>query len=545
VDAGIEGKSRASELALRIGDADEALRLAYDGASAAAAQPYIQLAYVNIFTQHEDDAIVQDPSCVEVNSRVLLRDRDGETQTYFITDDARVEIRAGELAATDPVAIALVGKRVGESVVLRSGTYSERVLEIVEIRSRFVHLFQDILSNFPKRFPSSAALQAFKVEPEENTGALSAFTRSLEDQEHSESALVDAYDRHAVPLGMLALKLGRTLVDAYGAVCSRAGAPMLVEFSDLASRAKGTLDAQTGIVLTRSALVTCQHLDLLQTLSQHFANLFVPRSLVDELLEEREGLRRYERDGYKGALSRSGQVHLVERSPEAIQLQMVAIDELLAWVSSSCVASPRPLSALSLARERAKLIGVSSTDALALLSAENTQLYADDLGLRRIGLAETGKIGLCTYALVEYLRSIQVLTPDLADQMHGSLLLLNHAAIPISPRAVFAQLQMSGFRIDKQVQFLLDRVKASDAAQADKAVFLAELLRLSALSTQGKIHLGSLALSACEVVRAAGGGPAARALLRRAAEMRLRLLPEHQDVVLAVIERVFSRVAQS
>jgi hypothetical protein len=224
---------------------------------------------------------------------------------------------------------------------------------------------------------------------------------------------------------------------------------------------------------------------------------------------------------------------------------MVAIDELLAWVSSSCVASPRPLSALSLARERAKLIGVSSTDALALLSAENTQLYADDLGLRRIGLAETGKIGLCTYALVEYLRSIQVLTPDLADQMHGSLLLLNHAAIPISPRAVFAQLQMSGFRIDKQVQFLLDRVKASDAAQADKAVFLAELLRLSALSTQGKIHLGSLALSACEVVRAAGGGPAARALLRRAAEMRLRLLPEHQDVVLAVIERVFSRVAQS
>jgi transcription elongation factor GreB len=72
---------------------------------------------------------------VRFGATVVVRDADGRQRSYQIVGVDEADARTGKVAFVSPVARALLGRRVGETVVLRSPR-GEEELEILEIHYR-------------------------------------------------------------------------------------------------------------------------------------------------------------------------------------------------------------------------------------------------------------------------------------------------------------------------------------------------------------------------------------------------------------------------
>jgi transcription elongation factor GreB len=81
------------------------------------------------------DVTAQGADEVRFGATVRVRDGDGKERQYEIVGVDEADARAGKVAFVSPVAAALLGRRVGETVELRSPR-GEEELEIVEIHYR-------------------------------------------------------------------------------------------------------------------------------------------------------------------------------------------------------------------------------------------------------------------------------------------------------------------------------------------------------------------------------------------------------------------------
>ena len=81
------------------------------------------------------DVTAQGADEVRFGATVRVRDGDGKERQYEIVGVDEADARVGKVAFVSPVAAALLGRRVGETVELRSPR-GEEELEVVEIHYR-------------------------------------------------------------------------------------------------------------------------------------------------------------------------------------------------------------------------------------------------------------------------------------------------------------------------------------------------------------------------------------------------------------------------
>lgn len=58
------------------------------------------------------------PEHIQVGSAVIVRNQDGESETYVIVAPAEASPRIGRVSSGSPIGRALLGRRVGEAVVI-------------------------------------------------------------------------------------------------------------------------------------------------------------------------------------------------------------------------------------------------------------------------------------------------------------------------------------------------------------------------------------------------------------------------------------------
>jgi len=78
------------------------------------------------------DSMVVHPEHIQLGSRVVVRDADGEVQAYVIVAARDADPRAGRVSSESPVGRALLGRRVGELVVIPApgGSFTVTVEEV-------------------------------------------------------------------------------------------------------------------------------------------------------------------------------------------------------------------------------------------------------------------------------------------------------------------------------------------------------------------------------------------------------------------------------
>lgn len=79
------------------------------------------------------------PDYVHLGSTILVRDGDGQADTYVVVSPREADPRAGRVSSESPLGRALLGRRVGESVVILApgGSFTVRI-ETVEAAPREV-----------------------------------------------------------------------------------------------------------------------------------------------------------------------------------------------------------------------------------------------------------------------------------------------------------------------------------------------------------------------------------------------------------------------
>lgn len=76
-----------------------------------------------------------DPRIVQLGSRVVIELSDGTRERLRIVHPAEAFLDEERVSCESPVAVALIGARVGQTVVVHApaGTYSARVLDLVDV----------------------------------------------------------------------------------------------------------------------------------------------------------------------------------------------------------------------------------------------------------------------------------------------------------------------------------------------------------------------------------------------------------------------------
>jgi hypothetical protein len=186
-------------------------------------------------------------------------------------------------------------------------------------------------------------------------------------------------------------------------------------------------------VLTESALETAQRLALLDRLAGRFT-LYAPHSLRAALRSRLADAQETVNNGRKMMSATGPGLQLHEwpaGHPDLVRLRD-DLTTLLDWIDTHVTLEPRPLASVVVGQETSRdLLGHSSYDSVALAIEHGAALYADDLGLRRIGHADGVPSFATPSLLIAWARSGEMSAGDQSEHLHR-LISMRYTRIPLS-----------------------------------------------------------------------------------------------------------------
>ena len=111
--------------------------------------PAVHLGYLALFQTYDQDLV--EPDNVAPGCAVLLKGRPGE-KWWQILGDGEEPFSHHEQKPSQDLAQQLLGRRVGETVVLREGL-EDLSYEIKALQSKYVRAYQETCDEFSTRFP--------------------------------------------------------------------------------------------------------------------------------------------------------------------------------------------------------------------------------------------------------------------------------------------------------------------------------------------------------------------------------------------------------
>ncbi len=240
-------------------------------------QAEVHMGYFSLFLGREEELI--EPTVVGAGCAVRLKGDDGE-QWWTIVDDGAAPSGDHELELTSDLAIALVGKRAGETVVLRRAI-EELEYEVEEIQSKFVRAFQETAAEFSTRFPNNTEMSRVVVDPDDP----SKFLEIIDQRDKYVREVEQLYREGVIPLVTFASHVGKFPFELWFA-CVQHGFTR-VQFrtgieADM-TRASELLEGAESIVLDMVALFTVHELRLIDLLRERFERVALPQLVFDNL----------------------------------------------------------------------------------------------------------------------------------------------------------------------------------------------------------------------------------------------------------------------
>lgn len=130
------------------------------------------LKYMGVFLQREKDACDWlNVTKVEVDTVVCIEEEARRKEWYIIEDRKDADSRRKEFDLNHSLVKKMLGKTVGDDVLLVDSPYSKVTGRIVEIKSKYVYAFQESLSSFEKLFPGATGVWRVKVGIPKKEGA--------------------------------------------------------------------------------------------------------------------------------------------------------------------------------------------------------------------------------------------------------------------------------------------------------------------------------------------------------------------------------------
>lgn len=337
---------------------------------------------------------LQAPSKVQPDSAVCLENTLTSARRWIIIEDDQPDVLKDEYSSTHPTVLALVGREVGDEITVSGKRAIQKQTEkIVEIQSKYVRRFQQILADFSNLFPDSSILQPLHVGSGDDFDPTVLLDFAAAQRLNTTKTL-SLYRSTPCSLHLAATRLGideRRLIELLSE--SEHDHIQCVDGS-LANykRATETLRKDSRVVLDLSAVITISRLEAWSLLASEIA-ISVPHSLqtcVNGWLQELE--RSSDRTSMLIAADGSISVHA--QSDEEYQREVAFVTSLLDGISKHCEVTDSSATANVEPQRRAlyeQAIGEPSLDAICSAKARNALLWTDD---RIVGVAAEAEYSL-------------------------------------------------------------------------------------------------------------------------------------------------------
>jgi hypothetical protein len=156
----------------------------------------------------------------------------------------------------------MMGKKVGDRVILSASSLGERAATIRAITSKYVFRFQDSMRNWQIRFPDVAGLQSFRAVRTNKEGKEdfdpSPMIASIEQLASNLQRLKELYISTPLPIHIFAAAQGKSTIQTtvYLAQQDDVGVLCCIGAADERSNALAALDTSGTWIIEPSALAT-------------------------------------------------------------------------------------------------------------------------------------------------------------------------------------------------------------------------------------------------------------------------------------------------
>ena len=532
-----------AQLLVAMEESDEAIELAYRAYRRSHRSAEMNRAFVGVVMHSR--SVPRKVDCVGPGTHVRLVGDEGKTREYIVLQDTGDQpLLEHEITQSDAESAGIMGLQRDEAFVQNAGTWMEEVWRVSEIDTSVRFAYNDVLSEYPTRFPAEDFfVKGFNVSSEHLTPTdLAPFISASHERERHFEQLANLYKKHVLPLEMVVKGAGISVVDfMLNLQEAEEMPPLFVEFDgkDAESAARSVAHDADGVVLTRTALFSLWQLGLQDSAASAF-RLLAPRALRTQVREELADAEDAVRDGRR-ALGRAQSglpAHEVFAGDPALLRRRDDLRSQLRWLDERVEVRPRPLEAFGEPggsdEEVRAHVGHASYDAVELARVAGATLYADDLGLRT-AVASESVPSFSSVALVPELSEHGAITTADRDRLLVDLVERHYVTVRVTAEMLGESLRETRRQSSAGVVFLALAVSVGSAEEG--ATTIMQAVKREALKQIRTRSTHEITRRGLEALASRFSKPDVLRALERAAMEELALLPNDQHAVQAVCQK--------
>lgn len=362
----------------------EALQLGYSVLLNNQGNPRVALGYTGLFLLDPRKRIVDTPETVKNGTAVILRDQANVASSLLIDDGQGFWGVAARAASADDVK-SLVGQKKGFQRPLPRRFQTDEIQEIVEIKSKYLHIFHIVMDQFEIRFPGHGGLWQIRTKGED----IKPFLDVVRDLEEADRQTARRYVDEKWPLVFVARMLGRDVLSfaaylrhlGHEVASCKGNADEYRKAIKLAAGRQGngaTLDFYTAAIAAK--------IGALPILKEWFGKIYIPSStivLCERLIAREKD--KIDEGGMSINWTGSGYIRHIP-TEEEIRTRIAALDctkeQILAHaiVEKELLPDDIPEVVVNLAEK----LGEAAFEGIYLARRKGTIFVCDDLPLREI-----------------------------------------------------------------------------------------------------------------------------------------------------------------
>jgi TPR-GreAB-C-PIN type conflict system protein len=353
---------------------------------------------------------------------------------------------------TSPIATALMGKRVGEQIVLAKGEMQDRVATILQILPKYVRRYQDSMGEMQVRFGAASTVESIRVEESADRDLRKGVEVILASVERRAAAVATARERYTKLPASLHWYGARFGSDAYQALMNLAAedeqpVKCAMGTPDEHDEALQSLRTAKGVVVDISALTTLRLLSLEKVLSS--ANLHF-------ILSERTWVTLQEKLSHSklfatpsGTLYFKDGRHAMYEETAADKAQRIRQDEeFIKLVEKTCEVKGAPaLAALQPEKRDAleKFFGSYGAESMLLASDPDSVLWTDDLIQAQTSAQEFGSRRVWTQIVLGALADLGLVTAEEYGEATARLLGMEFVATQFDTSSLISAFNLASW----------------------------------------------------------------------------------------------------
>ena len=356
---------------------------------------------------------------VDVGTAVHVSE--GNTTKWYILEDrdnSDIDIQRGEINTKHTLAQKLIGKKVGDKIVLNKDPIKDSELEIIDIKSKYSYAANASLQFYEQLFPDKKGLKKIPVDlsKEENglPDGMQVMLDHVSRQQRRYIQVKDFYIKGGITIGGVAALLGTDIFETFTLLSSdpQTGIKCSLGSREEKREALLVMEQKRHLVLDSISLITVYNLDISDILTSVFGNLGITQSTMDLISQAHIDIEMKQNKDYTVLGKNHNKFIKQEVSKADLKQQLEFIESFQQWTTK--VLDVIPLENVvdihrQIKSDLDKMLGKSFVDTVLLSTNRNYVLYSDDMKLRQQAATDFGIEGVWTQPLLTFCRDIKAL----------------------------------------------------------------------------------------------------------------------------------------